>query len=169
MYVRKFVSLVNELVDILSHNTTTMNQILKLNRFTTLPYLLDLINQRKLILTNPIKYWEDKNDVGAIQHYLDITKTKSIYAICLTYKSETIHHWNKFANGENGCCIEFNAPKLLSLVENLNLKHSITDYKTIENLKIENIDKSKLIFIKRYLFESEKEYRIIATNNEGNL
>ena len=40
-------------------------------RYTTLPYLLDVLVKKRLTLLNPVK-WEDKND----SHFLSIYKAK---------------------------------------------------------------------------------------------
>lgn len=46
----------------------TKKKITKLNRFTTLPVLLDLLQRQKLTLLDP-KSWEDKNDSEIILEY----------------------------------------------------------------------------------------------------
>ncbi len=42
--------------------------ISKLNRYTTLPVLLDLLQRKKLTLLNP-EFWEEKNDSEIILEY----------------------------------------------------------------------------------------------------
>ncbi|WP_395059539.1 DUF2971 domain-containing protein [Flavobacterium sp.] len=143
-----------------------MNEITKLNRFTTLPYLLDIIKRKKIVLTNP-ENWEDKNDFLAIKHYKSINDIENLNVICFTYENETIHHWSKFSNGDNGCCIEFDSKKLLSIADKNNLLHNKTEYTTIKKLDLLEIDNSKLLFLKRDLFKNEFEYRIISIEKKS--
>ena len=67
-------------------------KIQKLNRFTTLPILLDLLERKKLTLLNPI-LWEDKNDSEIILEYKKRKNIKNLFALCFSHNDETIHHW----------------------------------------------------------------------------
>jgi hypothetical protein len=68
----------------------------KLNRFTTLPHLLKMLDQPRLVFSNP-KYWEDKNDSEILEVYIRKKYGKSenakIFALCFLEDDETIHHW----------------------------------------------------------------------------
>lgn len=141
------------------------SEIFKLNRFTTLPFLIDLIVRKKLVLLNP-EFWEDFNDRKTIQFYKEKSGNKSIYALCLTFKSETIHHWNAFSNGPSGCCIEFSYSKLAVALDNLNISHGKVDYLNIADLKDKHIHQDLLPFVKRSPYRPESEYRILLSNNE---
>lgn len=148
----------------------TKNKITKLNRFTTLPVLLDLLQRQKLTLLDP-KSWEDKNDSEIILEYKNKKKIKNLFAICLSHGDETIHHWKTFSNGSSGCLIEFDAKKLFAIIDKIpNLKHKEITYRKlsdIENkttiLKVDDIP-----FTKRWPYRCEEEYRIIVESNNEN-
>jgi hypothetical protein len=38
----------------------------RLNRFTTLPVLLDILRRKRLVFSDP-KYWEDENDLKLLE------------------------------------------------------------------------------------------------------
>lgn len=142
-----------------------MNQskptIQKLNRFTTIPFLIDMLKRETLTLLNP-DFWEDFNDRGTVKAFKESTQAHSIYALCLTYANETVHHWNAFANGTSGCCIEFSPDKLFKILNKIDdVKHGKVDYLGINRLG--NFEVERLPYLKRLPFEPEQEYRIIAT------
>lgn len=85
----------------------------KLNRFTTLPILLDLLQRKKL---------------------------KEIFAVCLSFGDETIHHWKSYSGGSSGCVIEFDAKKLLSFVD----RDPYTIHRKIEYQRLRGSAKWKL-------------------------
>ena len=142
------------------------NELTFLNRFTTIPFLIDLIVRRRLTLLNP-ESWEDYNDRVTMELYKTKKGSKSIYALCMTTKRETIHHWNAFANGTSGCCVEFNFGEFISIVsKNKELSHGKTNYIKIGNLSSLTEDIENLPYLKRQPFEPEQEYRIVIINNE---
>jgi hypothetical protein len=135
--------------------------IKKLNRFITIPYLIDLLKRQKLTLLNP-RFWEDFNDRETMEVYRNSISAGSIYALCMSHDSETVHHWNAFANGTSGCCIEFSPQRLAKFLDRTDgVSHGKVDYLSIRNLK--GINPATLPFIKRQPFEPEREYRIVAT------
>ena len=140
-------------------------EIKKFNRFTTLPFLIDMLQRKKMTLVNP-NFWEDYNDRETMDAYRRKINAESIYALCLTHKNETIHHWNAFANGTSGCCIEFSPAKLIEVLEKNNISHQKTEYIRIKDLPSLKITTAQLPYIKRHPFEAESEYRIIATSTE---
>ena len=144
--------------------TTQTDDIEKLNRFTTLPFLFDMLFRKQLTLLNPDS-WEDYNDRITVKAYKNKVNANSIYALCLTYKSETVHHWNAFANGPSGCCIEFDYQKLKALLDKKpNVRHSKSEYIKVSSIsKYSTANYKDLPFIKRLPFKPENEYRIIAT------
>jgi len=73
-------------------------EIVKINRFTTIPFLLDLLLRQKLTLLNPSS-WEDYNDRETVEAIKNRAGVSAVYALCLTYGNETVHHWNAFGNG----------------------------------------------------------------------
>jgi len=142
-------------------------KIQKLNRFTTLPILLDLLERKKLTLLNPI-LWEDKNDSEIILEYKRRKSIKNLFALCFSHNDETIHHWKTFSNGPSGCVIEFDAVKLISHIEKIpGIKQGKVEYKRIIEIEKDKIQVDKMPFTKRWPYRCEEEYRIIfETENE---
>jgi len=138
----------------------------KLNRFTTLPILLDLLQRKKLTLLNP-KLWEDKNDTEIILEYKKRKKIKNLFAACFTDDDETIHHWKTFSNGSSGCVIEFDFDKLIDIVEKIpGLIHGKVIYRRLIDVQKNKIPIDKMPFTKRWPYRCEEEYRIIIENKE---
>lgn len=136
-----------------------------LNRFTTIPFLLDLLIGKRLTLLNPDK-WEDYNDRVTMDLYKSKKEAMSIYALCLTRKRETIHHWSAFAPGTSGCCIEFDFFKLMDEIKNYpGLSHNITQYIKLKDLNTLSKNVEILPYLKREAFEPEQEYRIVVVGS----
>lgn len=145
-----------------------LKNITKLNRFTTLPFLIDILTKRKITLLNP-KTWDDHNDLDIILDYKHKAKIIGLLALCFTYKSETVHHWKAFANGESGCCIEFDGEKLLNIVSIDNrIRHKKINYLPIKNLN-RQVNILDIPFTKRYPYNCEAEYRIIIEMKEDKM
>jgi Protein of unknown function (DUF2971) len=141
--------------------------IKKLNRFTTLPVLLDLLQRKKLTLLDP-KLWDDRNDSEVILEYKARKKIKNLFAVCLSCGDETVHHWKTFSNGNSGCVIEFNAPKLFKIINKIeNLRHKKVVYKKLSEIEDKNtrLDIDQMPFTKRWPYRCEEEYRIIVETN----
>jgi hypothetical protein len=141
------------------------NTIIKLNRFTTFPILLDLLQRKKLTLLNPTS-WEDRNDAEIILEYKKRKGIKNLFALCLTHEDETVHHWKTFSNGSSGCIIEFDAEKLFEILDKIpNLTHGPVSYRKLADIEKRGtvLDIDKIPFTKRWPYRCEAEYRIIAT------
>ncbi|HEV8515378.1 MAG TPA: DUF2971 domain-containing protein, partial [Cyclobacteriaceae bacterium] len=141
--------------------------IQKLSRFTTLPILLDLLQRKKLTLLDP-KSWDDRNDAEIILEYKKRKKVKGLFIVCFSCGDETIHHWKTYSNGASGCVIEFNATKLLSIINKFpNVIHKKVEYRKLSDIEKKNsvIDINKMPFTKRWPYRCEEEYRIIAETN----
>jgi hypothetical protein len=122
-----------------------------------------MLKRETLTLLNP-DFWEDFNDRETIKAYKKSSQAQSIYALCLTYANETVHHWNAFASGTSGCCIEFSPDKLFSILANtVGVIHEKVEYLGVNRLG--SFDNKKLPYLKRLPFEPEKEYRILATSD----
>lgn len=143
-------------------------EIKKLNRFTTLPILLDLLERQKLVLLDPSS-WDDKNDTLIIEEYKKKATIDKLFVLCFTHESETIHHWKAFASGSSGCCVEFDAVKLRKIFDNTSqVRHGIVEYKKINDSKQFFLDLQNIPFIKRKPYEFEREYRVIWEGRSDN-
>ena len=87
-----------------------------LNRFTSLPILLDMLSRKCITLLEPTS-WEDKNDAFYLEEYKKEKKLKTLLAYCFSAKRETYHHWRVFSNGPSGVCVEFDREKLRSSIK----------------------------------------------------
>nr|WP_321239295.1 DUF2971 domain-containing protein [uncultured Tolumonas sp.] len=133
-----------------------------LRRYTELPYLIQYLQTKKLVLPNP-ETWDDKNDTFYIKRYSEIKKFKSTYALCLTQAKETYHHWRIFAHGSSGICIEFHKDTFLKILDNhAEIHHNPVVYKRISELDETQPSTDELPFLKRIAFEDEKEYRLFV-------
>jgi len=95
-----------------------MDDLNKLNRFTTLSALLDLLKTKRLVFGDP-RFWEDKNDSELMREYKERRGVEKLFAICFLEGNETIHHWKTFADRMDGCCIQFDAARLKKLLSNI--------------------------------------------------
>jgi len=142
----------------------TVKKVKRLNRFTSLPVLLDLLERKKLTLLDP-KLWDDKNDSEVILAYKRKKGVKNLFAVCLSHGDETVHHWKTFSDGTSGCVIEFDAKKLFAIINNIpNLRHGTVSYKKLMDVEKEDtiIDIDQMPFTKRWPYRCEEEYRIIV-------
>jgi hypothetical protein len=137
--------------------------IKKLNRFTTLPFVIDMLRREKLTLLNPLS-WEDYNDRKTLEVYKAKSGFESVYVLCLTHENETIHHWNSYASGTAGCCVEFSPFKLFASLERHNdIMHGKMDYISVRDLR--EYPTESIPFLKRLPYRPEREYRIIASGS----
>lgn len=145
----------------------------KLNRFTTLPVLLDMLIRNRLVFSDP-KFWDDKND----SEILEIYKSKKyrgkadarIFALCFLKDHETVHHWKAFANGISGCCIEFDKNKLVELFSKCEgVRFGSVIYKRLKDLGDGSADECvpMIPFMKRWPYRFEKEFRAIWDGDTG--
>jgi hypothetical protein len=142
----------------------------KLNRFTTLPVLLDMLKKRRLVFSNP-KFWNDKNDTELLKIYRKAKCKKRLFVLCFLKDHETIHHWKAFADGISGCCIEFDKVKLTELLsthKSNGVRFGSVVYKKLEDADDGAIDdcRDMIPFIKRWPYRFEKEFRAIWEGNE---
>ena len=150
-----------------------------LYRFTSLPFLLDTLSNKRLMLLDP-KRWEDKNDSFYMGLYKEKSKKETFLALCFVqYKSdrqvaEKYNHWKIYSGNSSGVCIQFSKSELIK-----HFKTSLGDsfhygdvrYFTINKLE-DNYEKNRihlndLPFLKRSAFSDEREYRFIFESNEN--
>lgn len=131
----------------------------KLNRYTTLPVLLDILKEKRLVLLDP-KTWDDKNDSEIILVYKKSKKLQKLFALCFSYGDETIHHWKAFADGSSGCCVEFDSEKLIDCIKNIKgIQYRKVTYTKINDVSPINVD--DIPFTKRWPYRCEEEFRIV--------
>lgn len=136
-----------------------------LRRYTNLPFLFDMLQNKRLTLLDPEK-WEDKNDSCFIKHYKKEKKLKTLLALCFTEADETFHHWKVFSDGSNGVCIQFKKNALLKHFskadDSINIRTEKVKYKPIKDIDNNKIELLDVPFIKRLPYKDEKEFRIIC-------
>jgi hypothetical protein len=134
----------------------------QLDRYTNLPFLIDILVRKQLTLMNP-SFWEDKNDSFYIEQFKVKSKYKTVLALCFAAQTQKFHHWKVFTKGSNGVCIRFNKDKLISELKNneKNLLAQTVNYRTVAELKKDPPTLSRLPFLKRKAFSDEREFRVI--------
>jgi len=139
--------------------------IKRLNRYTSLPVLMDLLKRKKLVLLDP-NTWDDKNDTEIILEYKKRKNIEKLFALCFSYGQETIHHWKTYSDGISGCCIEFNAQELIKILNSIDhLRKGKVSYKKINDINEKSISTNKIPFTKRWPYRCETEYRILWEGN----
>ena len=135
-----------------------------LNRYTTLPVLLDMLMHGRIVLLSP-STWEDRNDSYYLDRYKEVKQFKTVLALCFSKRRETFHHWKVFSSGLSGVCIEFDRKLLLrSLAGQPGLTLRDVDYKLIQNVHESPPSVEDWPFIKRKPYEDEDEFRIVYVN-----
>ena len=134
-----------------------------LNRYTTLPVLLDMLKRKQLVLLDPSS-WDDKNDSEILLEYKKRKHAQKLFALCFSFGDETIHHWKTFADGISGCCIQFDTVQLIArLKETPGVRYGHVTYKKLKDLKDATIDVEAIPFTKRWPYRCEEEFRVIWT------
>lgn len=132
-----------------------------LRRYTDIPALLYLLNERKITLLDP-ESWDDSNDSHYLALYREKMDLKSVLVLCFTQANETYHHWRVFANGSSGVCIRFKRAELLEIVKaQPSIRTEPVKYRTLPEIRRKTPVMRELPFLKRYAFEQEDEFRIV--------
>jgi hypothetical protein len=132
-----------------------------LRRYTNLPALIYLLNERKITLLDP-ESWDDQNDSYFLTLYREKQSLKSVLALCFTETSETYHHWRVFADGGSGICIRFRRDQLLTAVrKQAGIRTGRVRYLTLGEIRKKKLKNDELPFLKRYPYEDEREFRVI--------
>lgn len=138
-----------------------------LRRYTDLPSAINIIRHKAITLLPPTT-WDDRNDRHMMEAYKRSAQLKTVLALCFAECAETYHHWKVFTSGASGVCIEFHREKLIAALPN-SVNYSSMDYKTIGQLKPNQIKVEDLPFIKRVGFTDEQEFRIVFTSAKSDL
>ncbi|MGB5081258.1 MAG: DUF2971 domain-containing protein, partial [Burkholderiales bacterium] len=121
-----------------------------LRRYTDIPALIYLLNERKITLLDP-QSWDDSNDSHYLTLYKEKKKLESVLALCFTQAGETYHHWRVFADGSSGVCIRFKRPELLSAIKKQpGLRTRTVTYLTLEEIRDKKPAIHDLPFLKRW-------------------
>lgn len=135
-------------------------------RYTTLPYLLDMLRENRLPLLDPAS-WDDKNDAHNLVTYKKKKGFKSVLALCIADAPEAYLHWKIYASNSSGVCIEFHKEKLINKFNHQNgFLHGYVEYVLLEKLRQYPPSVDDLPFIKRFAYQGESEYRFIFTSTE---
>ena len=141
-----------------------------LRHYVSLSGLLDILYEKRMVLGDPSE-WEDKNDQHVMNLYKDVSKLKTLRAICFAIGRETNHHWGRYGKGVDGACIEFKRQALLkSVPKTPTFRTSKVNYEYATTIKNEfrRFSNQDLPFLKRKAFQAENEFRIIfASESES--
>ena len=134
-----------------------------LRHYTKLPYLLKILKTGRLKLSDTEGFKDPKDRAWTKAYRKRVGK--ELFAMCCTWETELIHHWNTYAKGKFGCCISFDGQKLIEAADaQPNIKHGLVDYK--KNIPCDDIPESveieKLLFTKAWAYRCECEYRFIS-------
>lgn len=131
-----------------------------LNRYTTLPILLDMLWAKRIELRKP-ENWEDRSDAYFLEQYRLERNLSAIFAVCFAGKPETFHHWRVFSHGHSGVCVEFKTHELLPSLKCPGFRFGPVRYRRIDALEKKRPALSTWPFLKRQPFKDEKEFRAI--------
>lgn len=133
-----------------------------LYRYTELPYLISMLQSKKIVLTNP-KNWEDKADIEVMSWYKSKKVAESIYALCMAEASnQTYHHWDVFSGkkSKSGVCIVFDYDGFECWAEENSIGFEKVKYTRISDENFGNFVREGRI-IKNKVYEDERELRAV--------
>ena len=139
---------------------------MNLYRYTELPYLISMLQRKKITLTNP-KNWEDKADIEVMSRYKSENFAESIYALCMAEtSSQTYHHWDVFSGkkSKSGVCIVFDYDGFECWAEENSIEFKNVNYIRVSDNKFGDFVKNNSI-IKNKIYEDEKELRAVFCGN----
>ncbi|HWB02773.1 MAG TPA: hypothetical protein VG796_07085 [Verrucomicrobiales bacterium] len=138
---------------------------IRLNRFTSLPVLLDILRKRHLVLLSP-ETWADRNDAYYVERYREQKKLKTVLALCFSTASQTFHHWKVFSDGSGGVCIEFDGARLIPHLQQNGIRCRLVDYKSIAEVESSMPDTDDWPFLKREPYRDEGEFRLVYESRQ---
>lgn len=132
-----------------------------IRRYTELPFVLDMLQERHLTLLSP-SGWADTNDSHFISVYQRLHGLKSVLALCFTRASDTFHHWKIFSGTASGICVEFSSITFELWARNLaGVRYGEVSYRNLETLKSNPASAPALPFLKRFAYRQEREVRLV--------
>lgn len=148
-------------------SSRSVNDATFLRRYTSIAAVIDILRRKELPLLDP-QTWDDRNDSYFMSLYKESGKLGGLYGLCAATCKETYHHWRVFTNTADGACIEIRREPLEERLRELpGVRFGEVDYLVLG--KVEALgtgDRERLPFVKRWGFEPESEYRIIAQTTE---
>jgi hypothetical protein len=140
-----------------------------LRRYSELPYVLQMLQTRRLTLLNPSS-WDDKNDSHYVQAYRERKRIGSVLALCLTEADQTYHHWRVFTHGSSGACVCFDKERLLTWIsEDTEISGRYVLYRSLGQIRKKKPTLEELPFLKRMAYEHEQEFRLLYTSNRKSI
>lgn len=133
---------------------------ISLRRYTTLPFLFDILKTKSLTLLDP-RNWDDQDDSYYIELYKQHKGLKSVLVLCFAESKESYHHWKIYSGNSSGVCIEFRKEIFFQNLKDQGLKAGYVGYKTMTQFKRMPPEISQFPFTKAKAFEDEREFRII--------
>jgi len=130
-----------------------------LRYYTQLPFALKTLKEKKLHLGDTIFF---KDPIDQKWTRASIGEDENLYALCLTYETELIHHWHDYAGGKFGCCFVFKGMLLIEAAKKKKLSCDLVKY--IKNISRHPKEATPDItpFCKAWPYRCEHEYRIIS-------
>lgn len=138
-----------------------MNRMNKLNHFTTFSAVKGILKEGMRFSTGC--NWQDKNDAELLALYREITGNINTGVLCFLNDDETVYHWTYFSKDDlkEACCIELMKKELLQkYLYNEDFLRQEVQYDVLKEVKFDNPE--ELLFIKRYPYRFEREYRIVS-------
>lgn len=138
-------------------------------RYTTLPFLIDILVERRLALLDPL-IWEDKNDSYFMELYKEKKKLNTVLSLCFAEATETYQHWKIYSGSSSGVCVEFDKNRLLQKISGKKgFRDGKIKYRKMADMRKRLPKIDELPFIKRYAFKDEKEHRIVYEDDVDEL
>jgi hypothetical protein len=138
---------------------------ISLRRYSNLAATIHLLRSKCLTLLSPT-LWDDRNDAFYMAEYKKRKKAKCLVAVCMTSAPETYHHWQVFAPGTDGVCIQFDKDRLAAQIPpRTGFRLQSVDYRPIAEVENDQPRTQDLPFIKRLPYEDEKEFRLIFSSS----
>ncbi len=140
----------------------SINEMIKLRRYTKLAAALNILETKSITLLNPVTR-DDRNDSHFMAEYKKVKKFDTTLAVCFTEAIDTYHHWYVFSHGTEGVRIDFDKDKLINAFEKFeNTRHGAVKYMRVVDLKNDkDLTAADLPFLKRLPYKAEREYRFI--------
>ena len=97
-----------------------------------------------------------------MSQYKKRTHAASVLALCFTEARETYHHWQVFAPGSDGVCIEFEKSKFLDeIAHDPSIRARNVMYKQLSEIAGSPITDDDLPYLKRRPYQDEHEFRLL--------